>query len=134
MSFVNYSDSVNARIKSGMAENVKRAVLVFHGAVVKRFTGGRGGRMYRKPGGVQMYQASAPGESPASASGTLRGSVDFDVNGLSGRVGTPKKYGLYLEEGTKVGGVERMAARPFISAAEKDVSDRIQKELGRKIE
>ena len=60
--------------------------------------------------------ASTPGNPPHSRSGAsgLLGSVFYDVNSAKREaiVGTPLKYGLYLELGTK-----RMAARPWLRPA-----------------
>lgn len=60
--------------------------------------------------------ASTPGEPPHSRSGAsgLFGSVFYRVDKALRRavIGTPLKYGLYLELGTK-----RMAARPWLRPA-----------------
>lgn len=60
--------------------------------------------------------ASTPGNPPHSRSGAsgLLGSVFYDVDSAKHEaiVGTPLKYGLYLELGTK-----KMAARPWLRPA-----------------
>lgn len=60
------------------------------------------------------HRASAPGQPPASDTGTLLGSVEmvlFD-GGLAAEVGTRLDYGKFLEFGTS-----KMAARPWLSPA-----------------
>lgn len=54
---------------------------------------------------------SAPGEPPAKVSGTLSGSVtsNYDPKTQTLKVGTPKMYGKWLEEGTRF-----MAMRPWL--------------------
>ena len=56
-------------------------------------------------------RASLPGEPPAVQSGTLKGSITYEVDKtkLLVRVGTNLEYGKHLELGT-----HKMAARPYI--------------------
>lgn len=66
----------------------------------------------------QSFISSAPGETPATQTGTLIRSVTSETEKLVGRVGTNLKYGLYLEIGTK-----NIAPRPFLrSTFEKNKS------------
>lgn len=55
---------------------------------------------------------SSPGDPPHADTGKLRQSLMVVPQGDSVIVGTPLKYGLYLELGTS-----RMAARPFLRPA-----------------
>lgn len=70
------------------------------------------GRVYRR-GGVS-HRASAPGQTPAPDTSTLRKSVRVELvrvaTGLIGKVIVSAAHALPLEIGT-----ERMAARPFLS-------------------
>lgn len=55
------------------------------------------------------HQASAPGESPATNSGNLYGSISkLVVNSLEHKIGTAVEYAAFLEHGTS-----RVAARPL---------------------
>lgn len=62
-------------------------------------------------GGSLIYGAnpSRPGEPPHVQTGRLRGSVAFEVDGMTTRIGTNVVYGRHLETGTS-----RMAARPWL--------------------
>jgi len=76
-----------------------------------RTINGRVVPMGPRPGGP--HQASAPGESPASDTGRLTGSIFFDTQGpLTATVGSRLVYALWLEYGTS-----RMAARPYFRPA-----------------
>jgi hypothetical protein len=66
-----------------------------------------GGKFYTNwstGGRAAAHVASAPGEPPASDTGTLLASVTHAIGVedgvVTGRVGTSKLYGKYLEEGT----------------------------------
>lgn len=108
------------------------ACLHMQGAIQETLSGPRSGRVYQVPGTkgkwrtrkvkgkevrvkvqVKTYVASAPGEAPAQATGRLRKSIKFKVEGgfreLRGIVGTDVEYAPHLEKGTR-----RMAARPFL--------------------
>lgn len=77
----------------------------------------KNGRFYHIKGAI--HQASAPGEAPATLTGTLQKSVKYNVRGSSEvEFGDKVYYGKYLEEGTK-----KMAARPHLAQT---VSDRQQ--------
>jgi len=70
-------------------------------------------RIYKVPGTQRLYQASSPGEAPASATGALRqsvkGTVEKEGKQVVGMVGTDLDYGRMLEFGTK-----HMEARPWL--------------------
>jgi HK97 gp10 family phage protein len=74
------------------------------------------GRPYVRPGG-DVHVASAPGEAPAVATGTLLSSIrtQFNAGGLEAEIGVfddGPYYAGYLE-----GGTVRMAARPYMRPA-----------------
>lgn len=69
--------------------------------------GAKTGRIYKRKG--VTHQASAPGQSPASDTGTLKKSIYSErARKLTYVVGSRIVYALHLEYGTT-----RMAARPF---------------------
>jgi hypothetical protein len=100
-----------------------------------------GGRYYavRHNGGLELHQASAPGQPPASMTGQLASSIRVKVNrtgdGVSVKEG--QFYGKFLETGARGGGPARrnrrvrqaglttifpvgtriLAPRPYLSAA-----------------
>ena len=84
----------------------------WHKAVVKKLRGSRTGRLYKVPGTERTYRASKPGEAPASRLGDLRTSYRFIVKKSEALVGTPLKYAVALEKGTR-----KMAPRPHLKRA-----------------
>ena len=103
-------------------------------------TSPRGGRWYTRAatekGQVSTHKrrtkASAPGEPPASDSGTLVEMVAhrIDADRMGAEVGAKTEYALYLEEGTKdkLGNV-RMAPRPFMQPAADKIKPRLRKRI-----
>lgn len=84
----------------------------WHKGVVKILRGSRSGRIYRVPGTQRMYQASAPGEAPASRLGDLRTSYKFIIHRSEALIGSPLHYARSLEFGTR-----KMAKRPHLKKA-----------------
>jgi hypothetical protein len=78
----------------------------------------RDGKIYSNysTGGRQTgHIASAPGEPPASDTGMLLASINHKImveNTVFARVGSDRKYAIYLELGTRF-----MAPRPFLRPA-----------------
>jgi len=70
-------------------------------------------RIYRVPGTKKLYQASSPGDPPATVTSELKQSVKSSVEGngrsVVGKVKASAKHALPLEFGTR-----NMAARPFM--------------------
>jgi hypothetical protein len=120
--FVTRLPEVNDTIKKELISRLFAATLVWRGAVVRKMQGPKSGKFYRVPTTGVMYQASAPGESPAIREGLLRVSygTDVDKEELIGFMGTDLDYGLYLERGTV-----HMEPRPVIEPAFMDVKDQI---------
>jgi hypothetical protein len=135
--FVSFETEVMGRIEAGLRRNVQKAAILWHSQVVRSFSGTRSGKEYRIPGGKRTYTASAPGEVPAVATGTLKSSYTFDIHNEQpvGRVGTDKLYGLYLETGT-VGadGAVRMEPRPTLRPAFEKNRKAIEAALQERIE
>ena len=83
------------------------------GKIVVRHQGGNAAKVY----GAFPSKAGQP---PRKQTGHLRRSVTYNVNGLVGRVGTPIKYGRYLELGTR-----HMKPRPWLRRSLRTKSDEI---------
>jgi len=79
-------------------------------AIKKIQRGEKTGRIYEKYLPRRSHQASAPGEPPATDTGRLAASIEAEVSGMSGAVGTGLDYGKYLEFGTT-----KMKARPWLT-------------------
>lgn len=91
--------------------------------VLKIQQGAKTGRVYRR-GGV-VHQASAPGQSPASDTGALMGSIYSEQEGrFRWSVGSRLVYALYLEYGTV-----KMAARPYFRPAVEDMMKEFRSRL-----
>ena len=79
-----------------VAEAVARTTLAVHNASVKRIQNGpASGIVYELYMPRRTHQASAPGEPPMSDTGRLASSIQFEIDGLTGYVFTPVKYGTY---------------------------------------
>src|SRR3954453_1205524 len=78
------------------------------------------GRLYRTFNKRKLHRASAPGESPATDSGTLASRVFHDVQagGFAASVFSDVNYASYLEFGTR-----RMAPRPYLAPALREHAD-----------
>jgi hypothetical protein len=123
-----------ARFAKASQENLLDATIQWHAGVVEdKLTGSRSGRIYRVPGTQKEYQASAPGEAPASRTGTLRTGYRFRIvnskGTYTGEVGSPEDYALWLEIGTS-----KMAPRPHLIPAFESRRPQIQAALSRRVD
>lgn len=113
VTFISHIKEVSAEIEKTAKERMEKAVVEVRNEVLQTLSGNRSGRTYKVPGTQKIYTASSPGEPPASATGALRQSITFEVEGegkkIIGRVGSNTKYAPMLEFGTS-----RMAARPWL--------------------
>lgn len=107
-------------IKRQVHPTIREALFELRGIFDEQFGGVKTGRMYRRPSGA-LYQASAPGESPAIRSGELLRSIGQPTfpapNVGQMRIGAP--YAGKLERGTV-----KFAARPFVRPAIKRLIER----------
>lgn len=89
---------------------VVSSVLDIHGTARKLVQRGpKTGNVYRKSNPDRRHQASKGGEAPATDTGGLVNSLYFDVELLSGTVGSHLAYAAYLEHGTR-----QIEARPYL--------------------
>ncbi len=112
-------ETVMASLRSTSLLNLSEASIFLKGKIKETLTGNRSGLVYRVPGTKKNYTASAPGEAPASRTGTLRNAISHAVNKakLTAVVGPrllgknpDKQYPFWLEFGTK-----KMAPRPYMA-------------------
>lgn len=89
-------------------------LLVVNKAKQSILKGPASGTIYRKYNPRRDHRASAPGEAPASDTGTLARSVNLEVRERLHEVdvGTDVKHGKHLELGTRL-----MSARPWLLPA-----------------
>ena len=113
ITFVSNLEQVMGKIDETAKARMNEAVNTVRNQVLETLSGSRSGRTYKVPGTQKTYTASAPGESPAQATGELRQSISTEVEGqgrdIVGRVGTDKIQGKMTEFGTK-----NMAPRPWL--------------------
>lgn len=102
------------------------ALLVKGKAQASLQAGGKTGRIYVKRNPDRTHRASAPGEAPATDTGSLVSSINVDtkspaavkrVNKARAAAGSHLIYAEYLETGTA-----NIAARPFMKPAFLEVS------------
>ncbi len=126
-------DEEITRIRTKMEHTVLKAALFYEGRVKELLSGPRSGRIYGVPGHPHIpYQASAPGEPPASPLGDLRKSITHTLPAWEGQdvfseVGTSLVYARILEFGglTGRGHLTRILPRPYFApswlAAESEI-------------
>lgn len=108
-----YGDQIIQRVRLAAMRGVVRGTeAVLQSAVRRIQSPPKTGKIYRRRG--VEHQASAPGEAPASDTGTLvqRGSTRYEPNLLTGYVNFATKYAAPLEFGTT-----KMEPRPFLRPA-----------------
>ena len=116
--------------EDALGKDVVATALEINTAVKKRIQrGAKTGRVYVR--GNVTHQASAPGESPATDTGTLASSVYFEQNTkLSSTIGSRLAYAYYLEYSTT-----RIAARPAwvpeTEIGQKKLNARVEKTMKR---
>lgn len=123
-----YTEDIKEQLENGLQKNLKEAALIWHGGVVRQLSGARRGRSYTLPVVKAKYQASAPGEAPATRTGDLRKSYGFRIQPYLAEIGSPLDYALFLEKGTR-----NMAPRPHLAPAYRNSMTRIHQALGRRV-
>lgn len=121
-----------ARLMNGVEDDVAKAVtataLEINTDVKKRLQRGpKTGRLYRR--GTVTHQASAPGQAPATDSGTLASSLYFQqASKMEATIGSRLAYAYYLEFGTT-----RIRPRPaWLPASEigqKKLNERVRRAI-----
>jgi hypothetical protein len=112
--FTSHVPEAIRKIDETASDRMNTAVNEVLNKTLDTLSGTRHGRIYNVPGTHKSYTASAPGEPPAQATGTLRQSIRGGLETLMGKklvgfVGTDKDYGRMLEYGTS-----RITARPWL--------------------
>lgn len=106
------SDAMRQRLQTA-GEVVRAAAVRSISQSVRRLHAGQGPvTRVRRGRRRAVIQRSRPGEPPRTDTGSLRKSVFLAVRHDRAYVGTPLRYGLYLEVGTV-----RMAPRPWLRPA-----------------
>jgi phage gpG-like protein len=110
-----------AKLRPSAEKAVFRAALYFEGAVKRKLSGARTGRIYRIGRKGRVHQASAPGEAPASLTGKLRQSITHTDPQWVGdnvfvEVGTSLPYAAILEYGGVSWNGGRILPRPYMAS------------------
>lgn len=120
---------IEARIRAA----AMRGVVTWIGLIEQRWVDlitkeEKSGRVYRRRG--VAHQASAPGEPPASDTGTLLNSrrIDLIPERIAARMTITAKHGSYLENGTR-----RMEPRPSVGRALHETLEDGQAALGHEV-
>lgn len=112
---INGLERYKKRMRQQVTDGMHSAALIVQNEARKLvIKGPKTGKTYLKRGGKILHRASAPGEPPASDTGTLVRNiivVPDRANDLI-RVIANTNYSLYLEQGTR-----RMKPRPFMIVA-----------------
>jgi hypothetical protein len=122
-------DKFNRAIDEHFLEIKKDAAEEWRQGIIGLMKEPKHGKEYKRPGGGR-YTASAPGEAPAIRTGDLAESYEVRVHFKSQKVmiGTPLRYGFFLERGTR-----KMAKRPHIRPGFTAARPEIERKLGRPI-
>ena len=81
-----------------LAVFLQNAVSASYTGMIALMTGPKSGRRYKLPGTQTIYQASAPGQAPAVATGNLRTSITIGkVNDYEYIISISAPYGKILE-------------------------------------
>src|SRR6185436_646816 len=112
--FIRNKDEWIKKKRDQLAQSLTESSLVVQAEARQSILKGpKTGRVYVRRGRIR-HRASAPGQPPASDTGTLARSIviDVDKDKMTASVGSNVKYAPFLELGTS-----RMAARPFLKRA-----------------
>ena len=123
--YISNVDEIVKNMDKAKYEKLLAASEFARNRLVEKLGGTRSGRTYTVPGTSVTYTASAPGEAPASRTGQLRGSIEYEIATDNAYIGTPLEYGLHLEKGTL-----NMAPRPWLKPTLIENQKEIQDILG----
>lgn len=84
--------------------------------------GPKSGRVYAKGNPTRTHRASAPGQPPASDTGTLANSIGVERGQMKSEIHAVTPYALALEWGSR-----RIAPRPFMTRALTDGRGKIRR-------
>lgn len=120
---------IEKQLDDALEQFVKDGAVYIEGELKRRIAVPKTGRAYKR-GKTRVHIASAPGESPASDSGNLIGSIGPPIypSTLEAVIGTAVEYAGYLESGTR-----RMAARPLWQRTVDDAIPTLEKMLERAV-
>jgi hypothetical protein len=107
-----FGDQISARLKSELTKRIYTSCIVLSNAAKQSL-------------GQPFPPSSSPGQPPHRRTGRLRASVAYEVDGMTGRVGTNVQYGRWLELGTS-----RVDARPWLRPALMSSRQKIERILG----
>ena len=126
---------ITKEVEAEAAKAVKATGLEVISDIKKRIQRGpKTGRVYTRGGGQNLsrtHQASAPGQAPATDTGTLVSSIYFEQNTkLSATVGSRLAYAYWLEFGTtKI--APRPSWMPAVEAAAPKFKRRLEAAIAR---
>lgn len=97
---------------AGQIDALTQSVLAIHQTAVYMIQDNTDGEPQTRYKPKRQVFASFPGDPPNTDTGRLVQSIQFEIDGNVGYVGTNLVYGAWLEFGTK-----NMAPRPWLSVA-----------------
>lgn len=117
------------RIQAALAQRAWEASHALRGSLLQVLSGRRSGRRYRLPMSTRFYTASAPGEAPATRTGSFRLSWLARPEGQVPGVETKQaRLADWLQEGTegrKLRGP--MKPRPYVDQAKAKAWSKVQR-------
>jgi HK97 gp10 family phage protein len=126
--------AIQREVKKGAVKIQRTAVLSImrgakNGKIYTDYYAIVGGRLVPVKKRAKPHRASAPGQAPATDSGTLAGSivVEYDPDGKGANIIAKAAYAKWLEFGTD--GKYRIAPRPFMKPAHDQNAPQIMKDL-----
>lgn len=128
-SFQWYGPEFEARIRRGAMQGVMEGIGYVDARAVFLITNPpKTGRLYRRRGVV--HQASAPGEAPASDTGTLVNArrIEADEQRVAARLIFSSRHAGWLEHGTP-----KMEPRPFARRSLMETREQVETAINRNV-
>lgn len=127
--FTMHTAEVLKSIEDAASKRMLEAVNLVRNTTLETLSGPRTGEQYRVPGTQRVYTASRFGEAPATATASLRQSVETAIESegytIIGQVGTKQVHGKHLEKGTS-----RMLKRPWLRPSFQKAAAEVEKIFG----